>query len=137
MNHTPNSPTPRPSILVVEDFELLRLSVVQWLQYRFPWCVVQGVESAEQALEHLRSARPDIVLMDIGLPGMSGLEATCRIKAQAPGTAVAMLTTHDTPHHRLAATQAGADGYVAKQDMERDLEPTVKSLLRSHGSART
>lgn len=129
------SPARRPSILVVEDFELLRTSVVQWLQCRFPGCLVQGVESGEEALEHLRSARTDVVLMDIGLPGISGLEATCRIKAEAPETAVAMLTTHDTPYHRLAASKAGAEGYVAKHDMEAQLEATVQSLLRSRAGS--
>jgi DNA-binding NarL/FixJ family response regulator len=137
MKPTSDGSTNRPSILVVEDFELLRSSVVQWLRYRFPGCMVQGVESGEQALEHLRFAHSDIVLMDIDLPGINGLEATQRIKAQAPETAVAMLTSHDTPHHRLAATKAGADAYVAKQDMESQLEATVESLLRSRTGART
>jgi len=121
----------RPSILVVEDHRSLRLSVVTWLQYRFPGSLVQGVESGEQALEHASSARPDVVLMDINLPGIDGLEASCRMKALAPTTAVVMLTTHDTPRHRLAAAKAGAVAYVAKRDMETLLEATVEGLLRS------
>jgi DNA-binding NarL/FixJ family response regulator len=136
MNATSHKPITPPSILVVEDFQLLRSSVVQWLQYRFPGCIVHGVESGEQALEYVRSARPDVVLMDIDLPGIGGLEATSRIKAQAPETAVAMLTTYDTPYHRLAATNAGAEGYVAKHDMEAQLEATVESLLRSRARIR-
>src|SRR5438552_14298034 len=52
------------------------------------------------------------------LPGIDGLEAPRRIKGQAPKTAVVILTTHDTPRHRLAAAQAGAAGYIAKPDME-------------------
>jgi len=131
MNPNPNSRTAPPSILVVEDFELLRRSVVQWLQCRFPGCVVEGVESGEQALEHLHSARTDIVLMDINLPGIDGIEATRRIKAHAPGAAVLMLTTHDTPHHRLAAEKVGASGYVVKRDMEMQLEAAIQGLLRS------
>lgn len=136
MTTTSDKPVSRPSILVVEDFQLLRSSVVHWLQYRFPGCVVHGVESGEQALEHVRAARPDVVLMDIDLPGIGGLEATARIKAQSPETAVAMLTTYDTPQHRLAASAAGADGYVAKHDMEKQLEATVESLLRSRARTR-
>ena len=120
----------RPSILVVEDFQSLRSSVVQWLQVRFPGCTVQGVDSGERALEHASNARPDVVLMDIGLPGIDGLEATQRLKAQAPETAVVMLTAHDTPSHRRAAANAGAAGYVAKRHMEAQLESTVLNLLK-------
>jgi len=131
MNPKSNNRTAPPSILVVEDFALLRSSVVQWLQNRFPGCLVHGVDSGEQALEHARSARPDIVLMDINLPGIDGIEATCRLKAQAPETAVVMLTTHDTPGHRSSAASAGAVGYVAKHEMEVRLESTVAGLLNS------
>jgi DNA-binding NarL/FixJ family response regulator len=121
----------RPSILVVEDHRSLRTSVVTWLQYRFPGSLVQGVESGEEALEHARTARPDVVLMDINLPGIDGLEAASRIKAEAPKTAVVMLSTHDTPCHRLAAAKAGASGYISKRDMETLLEATVECLLQS------
>lgn len=123
----------RPSILVVEDFALLRSSVVLWLRQRFPGCLVQGVESGEEALEHARASRPDLVLMDLDLPGIDGLEATSRLKSQAPETAVVLLTMHDTPGHRLAATAAGAFAYVLKPDMEEQLEATIEPLLKSRG----
>lgn len=102
-----------------------------WLQYRFPGSLVQGVESGEEALAHARSAAPDVVLMDVNLPGIDGLEATWRMKAQAPKTAVVILSAHDTPRHRLAAAKAGAAGYIAKRDMEALLEATVECLLQS------
>ena len=121
----------RPLILVVEDHGSLRTSIVTWLQWRFPGNLVHGVGSGEEALEHARSTIPDIVLMDINLPGIDGLEATYRMKAQAPTTAVVMLTTHDTPLHRLAAAKAGATGYIAKRDMEKLLEVTLEGLLQS------
>jgi DNA-binding NarL/FixJ family response regulator len=121
----------RPLILVVEDHQSLRFSLVIWLQCLFPGSLVQGVESGEEALAHARNARPDVVLMDINLPGMDGIEATGRMKALAPTTAVVVLSTHDTPHHRRAAAKAGAAGYIAKRDMEMQLEATVKGLLRS------
>jgi DNA-binding NarL/FixJ family response regulator len=129
MNGSPH--TARPSILVVEDHRSLRLSIVTWLQFRFPGSLVQGVESGEEALLHARNARPDVVLMDINLPGIDGLEATCRMKAQSPKTAVVILTMNDTPRHRLEAAQAGAAGYIAKRDMETLLEATVECLLQS------
>jgi len=132
--NAPSSNRPKPpAILVVEDFEPLRLSVVTWLKYRFPGCAIQGVASGEEALEHARAARPEIVLMDINLPGIDGLEAASRMRDEAPETAVVMLTMHDTPHHRLAAAKAGAKGYIAKHEMEAQLEAALESLLGLNG----
>jgi DNA-binding NarL/FixJ family response regulator len=135
MNAISRNGTKPPAILVVEDFQPLRLSVITWLKFRFPECDVRGVASGEEAIEHARASRPDVVLMDIELPGIDGFEATSRIRAQAPETAVVMLTTHDTPQHRLAATNAGAVGYVAKHEMETRLEATIQDLLRLLGRA--
>ena len=129
MNGSPHAA--RPSILVVEDHRSLRLSIVTWLQYRFPGSLVQGVGSGEEALASARNAHLDVVLMDFNLPGIDGLEATCRMKAQSPKTAVVILTMNDTPRHRLEAAQAGAAGYIAKRDMETLLEATVECLLQS------
>ncbi|HVQ61584.1 MAG TPA: response regulator transcription factor [Burkholderiales bacterium] len=125
----------RPSILVVEDFAMLRSSVMLWLEQRFPGCSIHGVESGEEALEHARAARPDVVLMDLDLPGINGFEATSRMKRHAPEAVVVMLTMHDTPGHRLAAAAAGAVGYIAKVDMEEQLEGTVQRLLVSRAGA--
>jgi DNA-binding NarL/FixJ family response regulator len=119
------------TILVVDDHEALRRSVVTWLEFRFPCCSVSGVESAEEALA--LSDRPDIVLMDINLSGIDGLEAAGLMKAASPETSVVMLTMHDTPHHRRAAERAGACGYIAKRDLETQLEPTVGELIRARG----
>lgn len=132
-NATTRNGTRPPAILVVEDFEPLRLSVITWLKFWFPGCDVRGAASGEEAIEHARASRPDVVLMDIELPGIDGFEATSRIRTQAPETAVVMLTTHDTPQHRLAATNAGAVGYVAKHEMETRLKATVQDLLRLLG----
>jgi len=131
MNAALSPRTDPMSILVVEDFRLLRLSLVEWLKCRFPGCVVHGVESGEEALKHCLAFRTDLVLMDINLTGINGLEAASRVRAQVPETTVVMLSTHDTPHHRLAAKNAGATGYIAKHDMETQLESTVEGLLAS------
>jgi DNA-binding NarL/FixJ family response regulator len=119
------------SILVVEDFHPLRLSIVQWLRCRFPGCVVHGVESGEEALKHTQAFRTDVVLMDINLPGINGIETTSRMLAQDPETAVVMLTSHDTPQHRVAAANAGATAYITKYEMEAQLEATVEGLLNA------
>ena len=126
-----NGPDNAFSILVVDDHEPLRRSVVTWLEFRFPGCSVTGVETAEEALA--LSDRADIVLMDINLPGIDGIEATGLMKALSPETRIVMLTTHDTPYHRRAAERAGASAYIAKKDLETQLEPTVGELIRGRG----
>jgi DNA-binding NarL/FixJ family response regulator len=126
----------RHRILVVEDHRLLRISIVSWLECRFPGSLVHGVESGQEALEYARRADPDVVLVDINLRDIDGIEATYRMKAQAPHTGIVVLSTHDTPRHRLAAANAGAARYVAKRDMETDLEPAISALLRSGARTR-
>jgi len=130
-----NGPDKAFSILVVDDHEPLRRSVVTWLEFRFPGCSITGVETAEEALA--LSDRADIVLMDINLPGIDGLEATGLMKALSPATSVVMLTTHDTPYHRRAAERAGASAYIAKRDLETQLEPTVGELIRARRRAKS
>jgi DNA-binding NarL/FixJ family response regulator len=131
MNAASSPGATRPSILVVEDFHLLRASVIQWLKFRFPGCNVQGVGSGEEALVHARTFPTDIVLMDIDLPGINGLEATQRLRVESPESAVVMLTMHDTPNHRNAAADAGAVAYVAKVELEDRLGEVIEELLGS------
>ncbi|HKI57741.1 MAG TPA: response regulator transcription factor [Trueperaceae bacterium] len=76
--------------------------------------VVGEARSGEEALEQLASARPDVVVMDIGLPGMDGIEATQRVKASQPGMRVVMLTAHRLSNEVLAAMASGADAFCLK-----------------------
>jgi CheY-like chemotaxis protein len=123
-----------PVVLVVEDSEVLRYSLVNWLQLRFPLARIHVVEDGEAAQESARTLRPDVILMDINLPGIDGIEATRRIKAQLPSADIVMLTTHDTPQHRLASAKAGAAAFIAKQKMDAHLAPVLERLLRARDS---
>jgi len=124
----------RPAILVVEDSDALRVSLVDWLQFHFPDCRVHATESGEAALEEVRRLCPDVVLMDIDLPGIDGIEATRSIKSRLPSTVVVMLTMHDTPHHRLAAARAGAVAFVPKHEIDQRLHLVIERLLRARDS---
>jgi DNA-binding NarL/FixJ family response regulator len=123
-----------PVVLVVEDSEVLRSSLVDWMQMRFPQACIHAAEDGEAALESARALRPDVVLMDINLPGIDGIEATRCIKAELPSADVVMLTTHDTPQHRLAAARAGAAAFIPKQKMDARLAPVMERLLRARDS---
>ena len=123
-----------PVVLVVDDSELLRSSVVGLLEIRFPHARIHTAEDGKAALESAHALRPDVVLMDINLPGIDGIEATRRIRAEFPSADVVMLTTHDTPQHRLAAARAGAAAFIPKQKMDARLAPVLQKLLRARDS---
>ena len=117
------------TILIVEDHDVVRRSLRDWLQVEFPQCRVIEAATGEEAIALTRVESPRLVVMDISLPGMSGIEATRRIKAALPSTQVVMLTIHEDDTHRADATTAGASAYVTKRAMQTQLMPTLAALL--------
>ena len=121
---------PMPAtILIVEDHDAVRRSLRDWLEVEFPQCRVIEAASGEEAIALIRIESPRLVVMDISLPGMSGIEATRRIKAALPSTQVVMLTIHEDDAHRADAAAAGASAYVPKRVMQTELIPTLAALL--------
>ena len=101
--------------LVVDDHPLTRAALVGLLeQHEFP--VVAEAGDGEEAIERARELQPDIVLLDLSMPGMSGLEALPRLRAASPGSEVVVLTASDTEENLLAAIRAGAAGYLLKTE---------------------
>jgi two-component system invasion response regulator UvrY len=78
--------------------------------------VVGRALDGNRALEEVDRLSPDLVLMDIAMPGLSGLEVTQRLKARASGPMVVLLTLYDIPEYRAAAVSVGADGFISKAD---------------------
>jgi DNA-binding NarL/FixJ family response regulator len=119
----------KPTCLIVEDHTFVRTSLRDWLMGVFPGCHFLAVGSGEEAIALGNSHAFDVILMDIGLPGMSGLEATRRIKEVHPQVKVVILTLYDTREYRAEAGAAKASAYVPKQTMTTELVPLLKSLL--------
>ena len=119
------------TILIVEDHDAVRKSLRDWLQVEFPQCRVIEAASGEEAIALTRVESPRLVVMDISLPGISGIEATRQIKAALPSAQVVMLTIHEDDAHRADATSAGASGYVPKRVMQTELIPTLAALLKN------
>ena len=117
------------TILIVEDHDTVRRSLRDWLEVEFPQCRVIEAASGEEAIALIRIESPRLVIMDITLPGMSGIEATRQIKATLPSVQIAMLTVHEDDTHRADATAAGASAYVPKRAMQTELIPTLTALL--------
>jgi len=120
------------TILIVEDHEAVRRSLRDWLDVEFPQCRVIEAASGEEAIALIQVESPRLVLMDISLPGMSGIEATRQIKAALPSTQVVMLTIHENDTYRADATTAGASAYVPKRVMQTELIPTLAALLANN-----
>lgn len=95
--------------------------------------VIGKATSGQQALEMLYNVNPTLLIVDVSMPGMNGFELTQEIKKRWPHLQVIVLTLLDTPQHRQAAFQAGADAFVTKSSMDNDLVPTIRDLQSSPG----
>ncbi len=101
-------------VFVLEDYRLIRMGIVSALQGNSAINVVGDAESAEKAFEQLPQCKPDVILMDIGLPGLNGIEATRKIRETQPDMGIIMLTSADDTDQVLAALSAGANAYCLK-----------------------
>ena len=101
-------------VLLADDHEVVRRGFGLVLGTQPDIEVVGEASNGREALERARSLRPDLVLMDVTMPVMDGLEATRRLKAEMPGVCVLMFTSHEEPEYLLEAIEAGAAGYVLK-----------------------
>lgn len=117
------------TILIVEDHPAVRTSLRSWLARALAGYEFAEAASGEEALALLGQQRPALVLMDINLPGMSGIETTRRLTAAVPGVPVVVVSMYDTEAHRHDAAAAGAAGFVAKERMGFELLPLLQRLL--------
>ena len=117
-------------LLVVEDHPLFRKGVLALLDTVADLEVVGVAVSGEEAVVRAAELRPDVVLMDLQLPGMSGIEATRTITAAAPDVRVLVLTLFEDEDSVFMALRAGARGYVLKDADEEELTGAVRAVAR-------
>jgi DNA-binding NarL/FixJ family response regulator len=118
-------------ILVVDDHAVVRRGVRVLLESHEGWEVCGEATTGREAVEAARRLRPDIVVMDLSLPGLNGLDATRQILHDAPGTEVLVLTMHHSVEVAREVLQAGARACVLKRDADENLIAAVDSL-RQH-----
>lgn len=121
-------------LLLVDDHALFREGLVSLFAYHPDFTVVGEAGDAEGALAQALALRPDLVLMDIDLPGESGISATRRIKAELPDLVVVILTVYDDADKLFEAIKAGAQGYLVKTIRSADLLEQLHGLARGEAA---
>lgn len=106
-------------VAIIEDFKLTRVGLRCALNENNDMNVVAEAEDAIEGLKLIERSKPDVILMDLGLPGMNGIEATIKVKEMCPDTKVIALTSHDREEEVIAALSSGASAYCLK-----DIDPS-------------
>ncbi len=117
-------------IILVDDHEVVRLGLKSILERHPQFEVVGEAGSAREAIEQVATLKPEVVLMDIRLPGTSGIEACEEIINRFPGTKVVMLTSYAEDEMLFSAIRAGASGYILKQIGSDDLIKALEGVSR-------
>jgi DNA-binding NarL/FixJ family response regulator len=116
------------SVSIVEDNAQVRVSLAKLIDSSPGYRCVSQHGSAEDALVEIPKIRPEVVLMDINLPGLNGVECVRRLKPQLPGTQIIMLTVYQNTEHIFNALTAGATGYLLKQTPPAELLAAIKEV---------
>lgn len=118
-------------ILIADDHELMRRGVRSLLEAEAGWTVVGEAADGQELVEKTEKLRPDVVVLDISMPRLNGLEAAHRIKKILPEVKILILSMHDSEQLARSVLDAGARGYIAKSDTARDLVIAIEALRRN------
>ncbi len=122
-------PNGRVEILLAEDYEPWRNRVREILQARPEWEIVCEFGAGMQAVKKSQKFMPDVVLLDIGMPVLNGIQAAEQIRHKSADCRILFLTQHDDEEIRAAALKAGADGYVLKSEAASGLIHAINTAL--------
>jgi DNA-binding NarL/FixJ family response regulator len=117
-------------LLLADDHAVVRSGLRMLLQAQPDMIIVGEAETGQEAIRRVAELSPDVVLMDIEMPGMNGIEATRRIKANAPAAAVLALTMYEDDQYFFEMLRAGASGYVPKRAAPDELVSAIRAVSR-------
>ena len=117
-------------VLLADDQALIRTAVAELVAHSEGLSVVGEAADGQEAVQQVRALRPDIVLMDLRMPGLTGDEATAVILAKRPGIRIVVLTTYESDENILAAIEAGASGYLLKAAPQEEILAGIRSVAR-------
>ena len=122
-------------VLLVDDRPTVRRGLRMWLEVEPEVSVVGEAADGEEAVSLAEKLRPDVVLMDVKMPGVDGIEATGKLQAVDPCIAVVILSLYDDTDTRVRARNAGAAAFVAKHRIKPELLVTIRRLTLTQGGA--
>ncbi len=117
-------------LLLADDHAVVRSGLRLLLESQPDMAIIGEAETGEEAVRRTAELRPDVVLMDIEMPGINGIEAARRIKAQSPATAVLALTMYEDDQYFFEMLRAGAAGYVPKRAAPDELASAIRAVSR-------
>jgi len=115
-------------VFLADDHAVVRDGLRALLEAHADITVVGDAADGRQAVDQIRKLRPDVVVMDIAMPGLNGIEATQQISESCPSTHVMILSMHSSPEHVFRALQAGARGYLIKESAGKEVAVAVRAL---------
>lgn len=115
-------------ILVVDDHPIVRQGLKTLLEGHSGWEIIGEASDGAEALEKTRELNPDVMVLDVTMPRMNGLEACRLLRRQYPDLEILFVTQHDSPQMMREALEAGARGYVVKSNAARDLLAAVEAV---------
>lgn len=121
-------------ILIADDHEIVRRGIRSLFSLRPGWEICGEAVDGRDAVEKAKQLRPEVILLDISMPLLNGLEAARIIRKEVPDTKILMVSQHEAAHMGSKALEAGARGYVAKSDLSRELVAAVERLLNGHAT---
>ncbi|MGB6484089.1 MAG: response regulator transcription factor [Candidatus Acidiferrales bacterium] len=118
----------RARILIVDDHEIFRRGLRSLLESRDEFDISGEAANGLEAIEKAKELQPDIIVMDVSMPQMDGLQATRLIRSERPDSKILILSQHDSPHMLSAAQDAGASAYVTKSQVARCLFAALEAI---------
>jgi DNA-binding NarL/FixJ family response regulator len=130
----PQSDMKNARVLIVDDHEIFRRGLRALLEPSAEWQVCGEAVDGMDAIEQCKSLQPDIVVLDVSMPRLNGLEAARLIIKQKPEPQIVIITQHDSPQIRSAALEAGARAFITKSAVGSELVSALRNLIRNHDS---
>ncbi len=121
----------RLKVIIVDDNELFRKVLAKFMKKQQQFQVIKQASNAHEAISLTQRLHPDLVLMDISMPGMSGMEAAQRIKQQFPNIKIVFVTIHEEEIYQTLVKSLNVDGFVCKSSLRRDLPRVLQQLRNS------
>src|SRR6266852_8107281 len=124
---------PMAKILLADDHQLIRKGLRAIIERNKDWLICGEAENGQEALERTVELRPDLIILDVTMPVLNGLQVARQIRKLVPEIRILILSMHDSPQLALEAVRAGADAYLTKTEPPSKLLDTIAALLNRSG----